>query len=439
MQLAKIRETTAWLLMGVAVVLLLWIAAASGTLMESEKISELSAAKVRADIFAKNVAAAMFPRRDLFEIHFLVNVLKLDRTLSYAAVLAQNGLIISHSDPGMIGVKDTSRRSESARRSGIPMMQPYKGEDGENYYYFSNPVVIGKKRLGTAVMAVSDSTLQPELEPLRQKLRLISFASLAALPLLWQLLVLMRKERRAAELRSSMIHTVSHEFNNSITVISASLFLLRETEPDINDERRRAIYATLQFEMRSLGRYVANILNEARMDAGRFKLQKQGIILRTLIYSIVTSMDALLRQKRISMSMDIPDAPAEVEADREAMSLVVSNLVGNAIKYTPEEGTILVRLRVDDARGSLVFSIENSGNGLRPEEIHKLKQEFYRTEDGKAAASGFGLGLRITNELLRLHGSELEIRGEPGRSACFLFSLSITKAKGQHRGGGNGH
>nr|MDA8244391.1 HAMP domain-containing sensor histidine kinase [Elusimicrobiota bacterium] len=244
-------------------------------------------------------------------------------------------------------------------------------------------------------------------------------------------------ERRTAALRSAMMHTVSHEFNNAITVLDASLFLLKESEPPGPPENRRQLYDTLQFELRSLSRYVKNILNEARMESGRLKLQMRRLVLRDLIYKLASSMKPLIAQKSLTLYMDFPEEPVEVSADMEAISLVISNLIGNAVKYTPERGSISVRL-AGDGQGRLNFLIENSGAGIQPEEIGKLKRGFYRTQDAKAAASGFGLGLRISNELLQLHGSELGIKSEPGRSSTFYFSLPVTGGQGESSGHGTG-
>ena len=74
--------------------------------------------------------------------------------------------------------------------------------------------------------------------------------------------------------------------------------------------------------------------------------------------------------------------------------------------------------------------MQNSGRGIAPEDIKKLKREFYRTEDAKAAASGFGLGLRISNEILQLHGSELEIASEHGKYSAFSFALPAGERQG---------
>ena len=133
-----------------------------------------------------------------------------------------------------------------------------------------------------------------------------------------------------------------------------------------------------------------------------------------------------MRKKNISFSLDMGKEPGVVDADHEALALVISNLIGNAVKYTPEGGRIAVRLAPDTNKpGHINFRIENSGHGIAAADIEKIKTEFFRTGEGQAAAEGFGLGLKICNDMLLLHGSSLEVKSEPGKNVCFYFSLPV--------------
>jgi len=424
MKLKQYRETIVNVVLALSLLILLVIAGISGLILESARNAALAAMAQRADMFATRAGAALFPRTDPFALHFLVNTVMLDKTVGSAAVLRQNGAIRSHSDPEKIGDIDSGRESEAARSAKGALRQAFRDADGREGYYFSSPILVGARRLGTVVVVSTEDTLDELLGPTRQRLIFIFLAALAAIPVLLQLRYLLRAEQRSAAMKSAMMRTVSHEFNNAITVIDAAVFMLDETEPDKKNPRRAGLYDTLKFETKSLGRYVKNILNEARMESGRFKVEKKEIALRDLVARAAYSMEGLMRQKNVTFRLDITGKPVPVFADPEALSLVVSNLMGNAVKYVPPGGGVLVRLGPDQALpGNVRFYVENSGRGIAPEDIIKLKQEFYRTEDAKAAASGFGLGLRISNEMLQLHGSELEITSEAGKYSAFSFSL----------------
>lgn len=246
-----------------------------------------------------------------------------------------------------------------------------------------------------------------------------TFSSLSA-----RIKSLLQQERVHSKLKSSMIHTVSHEFNNSLTVLTSGLFLLRETEPEPCDETRLKVLTALDETRLQLSRYIKNILNEGRMEAGKFKLEKSALALRELINECVTPMRGILDTKGLELQVIVPESPVFVSADRDALALVVSNLLANAVKYTPGGGRIILRiLSRGDPADKLVFSVEDTGIGISLEDIDKISAGFYRTDAGKSAADGFGLGLKITNELLDLHGSHLEIFSEKGKGSRFFFEL----------------
>lgn len=234
---------------------------------------------------------------------------------------------------------------------------------------------------------------------------------------------LLERSRAEARLKSDMIHAVSHEFNNALTSMSAALFLLEETEPARSDVRSR-FYSAISAAQQKLKLYVKNILNEARMENGKFKLEIKPLALRDLTAEALLPMEELLKEKDIKLTRDLPPVPVLVDADRDALALVISNLLGNAVKYTPQGGTITVRLSAfGGPENKVVFAVDDSGPGISLEDIKKITAGFYRTAEGKAAAEGFGLGLKISNELLALHGSRLEIASEKGKGSSFSFEL----------------
>ena len=235
---------------------------------------------------------------------------------------------------------------------------------------------------------------------------------------------LVARERAGSKLKSAMIHTVSHEFNNALTGLSTGLFLLREGDRAAGEETRARLYAVMEGSQQKLSLYVKNILNEARMDGELFRVEKQPVAFRELALSCAESVRELLKQKGVRFSMQMPETPLLVDADKEALALVVSNLLGNAVKYTQPGGEITVRI---EAAGTVpdkvVFSVEDSGIGISLADLKLITAGFYRTAEAKAESGGFGLGLKIVNELLTLHGSRLEISSEKGKGSRFYFEL----------------
>lgn len=260
--------------------------------------------------------------------------------------------------------------------------------------------------------------------------RLAFFSTIAAL--MSEIKDLIARERAVSKLKSAMIHTVSHEFNNALTGLSTALFLLKETDCATEEEMRKTLYNSMEASQHKLLMYVKNILNEARMQEGKFKIEKHPVALRDLARGAAEYLAEVLRQKEIELRMELPEKTLVVNADREALALVISNLLSNAAKYTRNGGRITVRVEHSGA-DAVVFSVEDTGIGISLEDLNKLTTGFYRTEEGRGQADGFGLGLRIANDLLELHGSRLEINSERGKGSRFFFQLPLYAAPG---GGG---
>ena len=279
MKTNKIREIAINVSLGFSALVFLLILGAAVFIFEDARNSVFEDMRLRAGISSKRAGTAMFPKEDLFSLHFLVNTLMLDKVIKYALVADSSGRIRSHSDPDKIGARDESREAAAARSSKVPLTQAFKGADGLDYFYFSEPITVGNRRLGTVAVAINSETMKYRLADTTHKLALIFLAVLGAIGLLLVIRSLMRKEQRSAVIKSAMVHTVSHEFNNALTVIDAVIFLLEESEPKKDDASRAGLYRTLAYERKSLKSYVKNILNEARMEAGKFKIEKKPLAL----------------------------------------------------------------------------------------------------------------------------------------------------------------
>lgn len=250
---------------------------------------------------------------------------------------------------------------------------------------------------------------------------LIGSGMYAALVLaLAQLKEALAREREMQRLKSDLLSVVSHEFNNSLTSMGMALLLLREQDEE--PEKRRQIYPVLERIHRVLKTTVANFLNQSRMQSGRLQLDIRRIELRRLVAEVLEFMRPLADQKEISLRLDFPEAVIPASADPDAVLLVLSNLIGNAIKYTPKKGRVTVSLKPAEA-GRVRVCVEDTGIGIAPDEQEAVFSGFYRTPEGKKQAKGYGLGLMVSRQILESHGSALKLESQPGRGSRFYFDL----------------
>ncbi len=244
------------------------------------------------------------------------------------------------------------------------------------------------------------------------------------------------REREMQRLKSDLLSVVSHEFNNSLTSMGMALILLREGDAD--QEQRRKIYPVLERIHRVLKTTVANFLNQSRMQSGRLQLDIKRVELRRLVAEVLELMRPLADQKDISLRLDFPEAVIPVSADPDSVLLVMSNLIGNAIKYTPKNGRVTVSLKPSGDE-SVRVGVEDTGIGIAPEEQEAVFSGFYRTPEGKKQARGYGLGLKVSRQILESHGSSLRLESAPGRGSRFYFDLPVCPPDCPNRDAGYCH
>ena len=233
--------------------------------------------------------------------------------------------------------------------------------------------------------------------------------------------------RDASQLKSDMLSLVSHEFNNSLTSMGLALILLREN--DTVPDQRHNLYLILERIQRLLKTTVGNFLNQARMQSGKFRLDIRQIELRRLVAEALELMRPLAEQKGLDLRLECPETVFPVTADPDAMMLVLSNLIGNAIKYTPGPGRVSVRLKPisGDPPQEVEVSVEDTGIGIAAEDQEAIFRGFYRTGESQKTAKGYGLGLMVCRQIMEGHGSSLQVESRLGQGSCFHFRLPICR------------
>ncbi|MGC9329958.1 MAG: sensor histidine kinase, partial [Candidatus Hinthialibacter sp.] len=166
---------------------------------------------------------------------------------------------------------------------------------------------------------------------------------------------------------------------------------------------------------------INDVLDLNRIETGRIILEKTDIPFKTLIENILHENRPAAEQKQIQLSFDAEEGDYTLQIDGGKMERVVGELVSNAIKYTPENGTVDVHLSHDDQQVSL--SVQDSGLGMTPDECEKIWDRFYRTTASQKFAKGSGLGLSIAKELVELHQGSIELISQQGQGTTFTLRL----------------
>jgi len=230
-------------------------------------------------------------------------------------------------------------------------------------------------------------------------------------------------------LKNQFLGIAAHDLRSPLShVLTYSDFLLDEAGKALNEEHREFL-AIIRSSSEFMLQLVNNLLDVAKIESGRLELHLQPMDLIALVKRNVGLNRVLAAKKGIAIAFNHDDSPIEVLADAERLEQVLNNLLGNAIKFSPPDSTIEVRIVRRDE--SAVISVQDRGAGIPEEEKHKLFQPFTRTSvKGTGGEKGTGLGLAIVKKIVVEHQGEVWVESAPGLGSTFCLSLPLGQKAG---------
>ena len=220
--------------------------------------------------------------------------------------------------------------------------------------------------------------------------------------------------------RRSFVANVSHELRSPLTSMRG--FLEAMADGTIPEEDRDGYIDIVLDENRRMTVMVNDLLDLARIESGQYKLNVSVFDVNELIRRTVITFMARIDAKHFEVGIDLPEEPIFVEADETRMTQVLHNLIDNAIKYTPEGGSLGILLKPD--RHIVRVSVLNSGQGIPESDLPHVFDRFYKAEKAHtpSGTSGTGLGLSIAKLIIDQHGQEITVRSRDGQTR-FTFTL----------------
>ncbi len=224
------------------------------------------------------------------------------------------------------------------------------------------------------------------------------------------------QEKALQEQKDRFIASASHELRTPLANVKTRLYLLRK-QPE-KAEQHLQILDRVTSNMAEL---IENLLDVSRFERGVIPLYRRVIALQDTIRDVVNIQQAEADRKKITLRADLPAEALRVFVDPQRMAQVVTNIVSNAINYTPEGGQIVVELAQEGPR--VVMRVRDTGIGIEEAMLSQVFEPFFRANEEKA--TGTGLGLTIAREIVRLHGGEIAVDSEVGRGSIFTVVLDL--------------
>ena len=231
------------------------------------------------------------------------------------------------------------------------------------------------------------------------------------------------QQKLAEEMRNQFVFAATHELRTPLANIRAyaeTLELNSLTDP----EQQKSFLNVITTEATRLSRFVDELLNISRMEAGSVMLNRSETDVDRVCCEIAEMIRPQMEQKRIQFCVNVAPKLPKLLWDKDKMSAAVVNLLGNAAKYTPEDGR--VTLNVTATSSNLEITVEDSGIGIRAEELPKVFDKFFRSDDARIRdIPGSGLGLAFTQEVARLHRGKVTAHSELNKGTKFVLSVPL--------------
>jgi two-component system, OmpR family, phosphate regulon sensor histidine kinase PhoR len=249
--------------------------------------------------------------------------------------------------------------------------------------------------------AEADRVLSVQLVPYGQHEKLLLSRDVTR----WEMLESMRRD---------FIANVSHELRTPLTVLRGFLETLSDAR-EADEKLYRRSLELMSGQAERMQRLVEDLLMLARLEDSRYPLKEEPVDVPALVHSVLAEAEGLNQgQHRLDSRIE----PVRLLASREELRSALSNLVTNAIRYTPAGGDILVTWGMEG--GEALLRVRDNGEGISPEHIPRLTERFYRVDRSRSRSSGgTGLGLAIVKHVLQRHQARLDIESAPGRGSTF--------------------
>jgi two-component system, OmpR family, sensor histidine kinase KdpD len=232
--------------------------------------------------------------------------------------------------------------------------------------------------------------------------------------------------QRTDALRVALLSSVSHDLRTPLSSIKAAASSLLQDDVQWDENTRRGFAGTIEREADRLNRLVENLLDMSRIEAGALKPEKEWYELPALIQDVLGHLQPLLHGRAVQTSL--PDDLPPVKMDYLQIAQVLTNLLENAVRYTPTGSPIEISAEAQD--GQLLVSVADRGPGIPPEELERIFDKFYRVRTLQRDTSGSGLGLAVCRGLVEAHGGRIWAENREGGGALFRFTLPLKSTEG---------
>lgn len=234
-------------------------------------------------------------------------------------------------------------------------------------------------------------------------------------------------------MKSNFISNISHELRTPLTHIKGyEELLLSGLMGPLNEQQTSAI-TVIQQAAERLERLIDDLINFSLIAKGEIHLKLVSVNLNPILSNVVNHTRYKAQEREIDINLQLPDQDVRVSADEDKLAWVVMQLMDNAIKFSPQKGTIFVRLEVKE--GEAIIQVKDTGIGIPPDRIHEIFEPFHQLDESSTRHyGGTGLGLALVRQILIAHQSNITVHSKVGEGSTFEFRMAILQDSGAEKG-----
>lgn len=234
------------------------------------------------------------------------------------------------------------------------------------------------------------------------------------------------ERKRLEQLKDDLMSTVSHELRTPLTSIVGSLGLLRAGSAGALPEQAERLVGIAENSSRRLIRLINDMLDIDSMESGKLAMKREPTDLNTVITHAAQGSEGLAAAKEVTIEVRVRTEPVIVLGDSGRLLQVLTNILSNAIRFTPASGTVTVTANVSD-EGLVTVAVDDQGSGVPPQFSNRIFGRFERAAGEQGLQGGAGLGLAISHEIIVRHDGRIWFEDAPGGGARFAFSLAVMR------------
>lgn len=231
------------------------------------------------------------------------------------------------------------------------------------------------------------------------------------------------KEKELEQLKDDFFSTISHELRTPLFSIQGFAQIMQE-EPPLDRDTQKEFLHTIQRQAMQLGEMVNNLLDISKLEDGKLSLENKPVSIADVIHQTVLKLQGYAHQQNVTLAPDISGAIPIIIGDSYRLEQVLTNLIGNAIKFSPTGETVRIAATLNQTK--IQVDVHDNGIGIPPDSLENIFSRYYQvTNESVRSAMGSGLGLHIAKQIVEAHGGRIWATSQEGQGSTFSFTLPI--------------